>query len=488
MSEVRAQDSPLAPPPGPGITAPDAVDSSSRWAILLLFWAGTKWLVLATLLGLLVGLKFHTPNLLADAAWLTYGRLQPAFWNVLLYGFAWQTGLGAALWLLVRLGRTPVAYPLAALAGLGLWNLGLVIGLVGILSGDSTGHPWLEIPGYGSILLLVAYGLIALSALGTFSRRQPLELHPSQWFLLAALFWFPWIYSTAQLLLVADPVRGVFQAVVAWWFGAQFLWGCLAFVGLAVLWYLLPALLERPLHSRYHALFAFWLLVLFTGWRGIPNSAPVPAWLPSVSTVFAVLCVVSLLAVALNLHRTVAGSYRKVWQQPALALAVFGAGAYLLATALGILQTLPSMSRVTDLTLFTPGVQGLFVYGFLGGTLLALNRHVVPRWLPESAAVWPRASWPIWVYLAGALLHALPLILGGWAQGMALNDPALLWTDAFQPALMALRFSTLGDLLLLVGVSAHAWGFGGVLLRFVWRRTQPVLVSALKPEPIEVGS
>ena len=486
MSEVRPQDPLDSRRTGPETATLDAPEVSSRWPILLLFWAGIKWLVLATVLGLVVGLKFHTPNLLADTAWLTYGRLEPAFWNVLLYGFAWQTGLGAALWLLVRLGRTPVAHPLAALAGLCLWNLGLVIGVIGILAGDSTGHLWLEIPGYGSLLLLLGYALIAISALGTFSRRQTLTLHPSQWYILAALFWFPWIYSTAQLLLVADPVRGVLQAVVAWWFGAQFLWGCLGFLGLAALWQLLPALIDRPLHSRYHALFAFWLLLLFSGWRGIPTSAPVPAWLPGLSTVFSVLSVVPLLAIALEFHQTAVGNYRKAWQQPSLALALLGAAAYLLAMALGIAQTLPRVSRVTELTLFTNGVQGLFIYGFAGGALLALVRHAVPRLLPEIAAVWPRASWPVWVYLLGALLHALPLILGGWAQGRALNNAALVWDDAFRPALMALRLSTLGDLLLVVAVAALAWSFGRALLRLAWLRTEPVLTGALKPEPLEV--
>jgi len=488
MSQVRAQDPPLSPYSGCGSTVAEPGEGSSRWVVLMLFWAGAKWLVLATLLGFWVGLKFHAPGLFADSAWLTYGRLQPAFWNALLYGFAWQTSIGATLYLLVRLGRAPLAFPLAALAGLCLWNFGLVVGLIGILAGDSTGHPWLEIPGYASFLLLVAYALMAISALGTFSRRQTLVLHPTQWFLLAALFWFPWIYSTAQLMLVADPVRGILQAVVVWWFGSQFLWGCLAFVGLAVLWFLLPALLGRPLSGHYHILFAFWLLVLFTGWRGIPNSAPVPAWLPSLSTVFAVFCVVPLLAIALNFRRTLAGAFPLAWREPAVTLAVFAAGVYVLAMALGILQMLPSIARVTDLTLFVPGVQGLFVYGFAGGALLALGMHVVPRLLPETAALWRIPRWPAWVYLFGVLLHSLPLIVGGWAQGNAVIDPALPWTDGFRSGLMGLRLSTLGDLLLVVGTAAHAWAFGRALVRFGWLRIQPVLSHALKTEPVEVRS
>ena len=60
-------------------------------------------------------------------------------------------------------------------------------------------------PGYASPVLFVAYTIMGVCALLTFRQRRQPALYVSQWFLLAALFWFPWIYSTAQLLLVFLP-------------------------------------------------------------------------------------------------------------------------------------------------------------------------------------------------------------------------------------------------------------------------------------------
>ena len=64
----------------------------------------------------------------------------------------------------------------------------------------------------------------------TFHQRRERQLFVSQWFLFAALFWFPWIYSTANLLLLAFPVRGMAQAVILvvfrcnlWWSGSGWL-------------------------------------------------------------------------------------------------------------------------------------------------------------------------------------------------------------------------------------------------------------------------
>ena len=50
--------------------------------------------------------------------------------------------------------------------------------------------------------LFLGYLLIAFFSLVTLHNRKERALGPSQWFLLAALFWFPWIYFTANYLLV----------------------------------------------------------------------------------------------------------------------------------------------------------------------------------------------------------------------------------------------------------------------------------------------
>ena len=91
---------------------------------------------------------------------------------------------------------------------------------MGILSGGSTGFENLEMPAYAASLVLLGYLMMAVWGVLTFHQRRERQLYVSQWFLLAALFWFPWIYSTANLLLQCFPVRGMAQAVIAWWYSA----------------------------------------------------------------------------------------------------------------------------------------------------------------------------------------------------------------------------------------------------------------------------
>ena len=98
-----------------------------------------------------------------------------------------------------------------------------------------------KLPGYATPLVFLGYVLIGVCGALTFHQRRERRLYVSQWFLFAALFWFPWIYSTAQLLLLTFPVRGVMQSVIAWWFAdnLELVWFWLA--GLAAVFILCPS-------------------------------------------------------------------------------------------------------------------------------------------------------------------------------------------------------------------------------------------------------
>ena len=258
-------------------------DASSRPVLFLIFLGAACWAVLGSLFALVASIKFHAPSFLAAPAWLTYGRVEPAWRNCLLYGFCIQAGLGVALWLLARLGRTRVAMPGLVLIGTLLWNTGVIAGVGGVLWGDSTGFPSLEMPGYAAWLLMLGYLLIGLSGVLTFHARRERQLFVSQWFIFAALFWFPWIYATAELLLVTSPVRGAAQVAISAFYQASLGTVWLPLVGLAAAFYFIPKLAQRDLHSRYLALLVFWMVILVGGWTGIGNGAPLPAWMPAMS-------------------------------------------------------------------------------------------------------------------------------------------------------------------------------------------------------------
>ncbi len=256
------------------------IDSSCR-VLLLPIVSALVWLLISSLFALITSVKLHSPTVLADCSWLTYGHTRPAANDAFVYGFASQAGLAVALWILCRLGRTTLVGIVPIAIGSLFWNLGVTIGIVAILSGNTTGFDWLEFPSAGSAILLASYALLGTCALLTFKARRNEELYPSQWYILAALFWFPWLYTTARLLLIWFPVRGVMQLAVNVWFanGLFTLW--LTSLALAVLFYFIPKLIKAPLHSRTLAVLGFWSLAAFGCWAGFYRGLPLPAWMVS---------------------------------------------------------------------------------------------------------------------------------------------------------------------------------------------------------------
>jgi cytochrome c oxidase cbb3-type subunit 1 len=122
--------------------------------------------------GLIASIKFHAPGFLADSAWLTYGRVRPAGVNSMLYGFCLQAGLGAALWMLARLGRTTLAAPWLVIVGALCWNLGVAAGVLGILRGGSTGFENLEMPAYAASVVFLGCLMMVFWGVLTFHQRR----------------------------------------------------------------------------------------------------------------------------------------------------------------------------------------------------------------------------------------------------------------------------------------------------------------------------
>jgi hypothetical protein len=88
--------------------------------------------------------------------------------------------------------------------------------------------------------------------------------------------------------------------------------------------------------------------------------------------------------------------------------------------------------------------------------------------------------------MLGVVLVVVPLLLGGLLQGRALNDPGVAFMDTLRPGLMALRISTLGDLLLVAGHAALLINFALAALRYGWTlKARAAAVFAPAPMAME---
>jgi cbb3-type cytochrome oxidase subunit 1 len=75
-----------------------ANDASASTPVLVFFFLGLTWLLVATFFQFIASWKLQNPNVLADVQMLTYGRVVPAYNASFTYGGAawpgwvWRSG------------------------------------------------------------------------------------------------------------------------------------------------------------------------------------------------------------------------------------------------------------------------------------------------------------------------------------------------------------------------------------------------------------
>jgi len=389
------------------------IDASCRVPLLALFGGAALWLVLGLLLGLAAAMSFHKPDMFANCACLTYGHAQAAANDLILYGFVIPAALGVILWIFARLSQAPLALPIVPVVAANIWHVGVLLGTIGILSGHSTGYAWLEYPRPAACLLFAAFMLIAVSAAATMGSRVEREMYPSHWFLFAALLWFAWSYSTANLFLVSGhPPRGVVQAVVDWWFANNLVFVFLGLTGVGIAFYFLPKLTGKPLGSSGYALFGFLAFIVFATWCGIPQGAPVPAWLPATSTFASILTVLPLLAIIIVVAKTLCGTGFKLGAGPCCFIK-FGTMSFILTSLLYLGQACPHGSQITNLTWFGFGLTQWQLFGFMGMILMGSIYYILPRIMEKDLPYAGLTKVSFGCFVIGTLLYVIPLLIGG---------------------------------------------------------------------------
>ena len=315
-----------------------------------MFYASAiAWLLLGTLLAAFTSFKLHSPDLLSNVAFLTWGRIRPAHLNVMIYGWASMAGMGTAIWLMARLCRTTLRHPLLLITGGGIlesrrpsWAS------AEFWRATAPAIEWLEFPGLcrvdsfrrlladhvlgGAHVPLSSRRAISTSRNGICSPRSSGSRGSTR---------------PRKLMLFVVPVQGVMQAAVNWWFANNLLFLWFGSIGLGTAYYMIPKVIGRPVHSYHLAAIGFWTYAFSASWTGMQRlvDGPFPAWMITASIAAMILCIIPVATVGLNHHMTMRGYFPLMRYSPTLRFTVFGAISYTAFSVLGVIISLRSVAR-----------------------------------------------------------------------------------------------------------------------------------------------
>jgi cytochrome c oxidase cbb3-type subunit I len=463
------------------------IDASTRVPVLMFYASAMVWLLIGTLLAGFVSFKLHSPDWFSDVSFLTWGRLRPVHMNVMVYGWASMVAMGTAIWLMARLCRTTLRHPLIIVTGIWFWNIGVVIGVIGILMGYSTGYDWLEFPPYAAVVLFVAYALIISWAVLMFRFRRGDQIYITQWYLLAAFLWFPWLYAAAQAMLFVVPVQGVMQAAVSWWYANNLLFLWFGAIALGTAYYMIPKVIGRPVYSYHLATIGFWTYALFSSWTGMQRlvDGPFPAWMITASVAATILTIIPVATVGLNHHMTMQGYFPVMRYSPTLRFTVFGAMSYTVFSLVGVLISLRSTARYLHFTEASIAYSHLGLYAFFTMVMFGSMYYIVPRLVGREWRYATLIKLHFWASAYGIGLMSLMLLVGGFVQGASQNDPSLSFMESVGSVLPYLRGRTLSALLLTLSHFIFAFHFGLMLFGLGRTSTVPTFLNPVEAEGSE---
>ncbi len=371
--------------------------------------------------------------------------------------------------------QTKIPFPKLLIAGGVIYNLGVLLGAIGILMGQSTGVETLEFPLWSLPLLVIPYVFIVIANFRMYFTRKSSHTYVSQWYLMAVTIWFPILILAGEACTNLGAVDGVAQAVANWWYGHNVVGLFATPTAIAAAYYLIPKVIGKPIHSYHLSLLGFWSNAIFYNWAGTHHltGGPLPAWTITVGVVGSMMMFIPVITIGINHHMTMVGSFHHLKTSPTLRFAVMGSMVYTLASFQGSLEALRSHQEITHFTHYTIGHVHFGMYGFFAPLMFAMMYYAMPRLTGNEWSSARLIRIHFWCTLGGTLLYTIAMCYAGIRQGMMMNDPTIPFLNIVVFTKPFLMLRTLAGLILLSGTAAFAINF--------WRIVQPHKLHFLTP-------
>jgi cytochrome c oxidase cbb3-type subunit I/II len=394
------------------------------------FYFSMLWFPIFATFGLIMAIKFFVPTFLADTAWLTFGRIRPAHVNGLLFGFLSSGLIGIMYYVVPRLSNACLFKPNVGRLAAVLWNVGVIAGVLMILTGDTQAREYAEMPWIIDIAIMITLILIGYNILGTIMKRREKKLYVSLWFYAGIVLWFPVVYFIGNVMWrpPTGALFGLTDAVINWFYGHNVLGLWFTPFAIALWYYFIPKLTKRPLYSVTLSYISFFALAFFyTGVGGHHIlQTPIPEWLKTIAVTTSGLMMFSVLTFGTNVGMTIRGAWHQIFSDVPLRFIVFGFINYIFVSIQGTFQAFREMNLYLHFSQWPVMHSHLALYASMGISIMGAMFWLVPRITGKRLyskklmdVTWWITFMGFIVFMAGMMLAGL-VANSGWYSHMTI--------------------------------------------------------------------
>ncbi len=448
--------------------APVYSDTVVRWFAL----ASVVYGIVGMLVGVVIAAQLAWPELNFGIPWLSYGRLRPLHTNAVIFAFGGCALFATSYHVVQRTCQTRLFAPgLAMFTFLG-WNLVIILAVITLPLGMTSGKEYAELEWPIDILIAVVWVSYAIVFFGTVGMRKIRHIYVANW------FFGGFILAVALLHIVnsaALPVSltksysayaGVQDAMVQWWYGHNAVGFFLTAGFLGMMYYYIPKQAERPVYSYRLSIVHFWALIFTYMWAGPHHLhyTALPDWAQSVGMVFSLILLAPSWGGMINGIMTLSGAWHKLRDDPILKFLIVSLSFYGMSTFEGPMMSIKTVNALSHYTDWTVGHVHSGALGWVGLISMGSLYHLIPRMYGRKSGYGTRAiELDFWIATIGIVLYIAAMWIAGVMQGLmwrAVNaDGTLVYTfvesvKATYP-FYVIRFG--GGLLYLTGMVIMGW-------------------------------
>ncbi|MDA3919975.1 MAG: cbb3-type cytochrome c oxidase subunit I [Salinisphaera sp.] len=395
-------------------------EADAAWVRLIYAYIAfaTFWLLLGTLAGEYLGLKFVWPDI-DHIAWLSFGRLRPVHTNTVFWGWASLAMIALALYVVPKTSqRRLYSLPLAWFS-LVLINVSVLAGDLLLMAGINNAaqeyreYIWPAMGLFVAGIIVLAYDLVR-----TIIDRAVEEIYISNWYIMGGFLW-----TIALMVIAYIPTyqrTGISETVIQGFYMHMGVGMWFTPIVLGLTYYFLPKLLNKPIYSYSLGVLAFWTQMVFYSMLGAHHFiyAPTPWALQTIAIIFSVGMVVTLVAGTGNFLMTMKGSFHAVGRSYSLPFILVGVISYFVFSLQGTFEAFRSSNHLWDFTNYTIAHSHLTMYGFVVFLIWGGIYGLLPRLTgrePSQLLIGVH----FWFALVGLALYSIALMIGGTLQGLS---------------------------------------------------------------------
>ena len=401
--------------------------------IVRMFIAATLfWGIVATTVGVLVGLVLIAPKMFDGNEAFGFGRLRPVHTNLALFAFVGNAFFAAIYFSVQRLCKSRMASDLLSQLHFWSWQAVVAAGSITLPMGMTQGKEFAEWEWPIDLAFALSWiGFFAVNFFMTLSRRREKYLYVSLWFYSASVVVVGVIHVLNSLVMPLELgksyslLAGVQDAMLQWFYGHNLLAFFMIMPMLGLMYYFLPKITGRRVYSYKLAIIHFWSLALLYVWMGPHhlNYSAAPGWVTTTAMIAGLLLWAPSWLGFINGWKTLTGPATSESTPDPVAkkfmlVALLCYGWIVLESTALSLKGIDAFAQYTDWDIATIHVAGLGWCGMLAfaGIYWMIPRLYQTQWASQSAV-----TLHYWLSLSGLLLFVIPLYYAGVTESRMWN-------------------------------------------------------------------